>query len=290
MSAEMQRLTAVLDQENKDITRAQSALSAASAHANAGFTNHTIRGELLDTLAKMMSQRNQLEQQLEDDANLMQAIKDEIADLLNKLANCAPPSTTQSPGPEPQNQQPTPPSKPSPSASQTSMSTTGAGIQFQLRGFGGASFINGNTPGTSGFDGAVLFPLGNRILVGPTAGFQWINSSIVNSIGSQQPGSTFIDTSAGFKEGRFGGRIGFPFGGWHLGVSRRRNRRRFNDHSSYRFLRNGRSHRSRWLSCTQLNHYSRHAYRLVRRRVYFALNFLPRGYFCRIRLFPPSRI
>jgi len=218
LSAEMQRLTAVLDQENKDITRAQSALSAASAHANAGFTNHTIRGELLDTLAKMMSQRNQLEQQLEDDANLMQAIKDEIADLLNKLANCAPPSTTQSPGPEPQNQQPTPPSKPSPSASQTSMSTTGAGIQFQLRGFGGASFINGNTPGTSGFDGAVLFPLGNRILVGPTAGFQWINSSIVNSIGSQQPGSTFIDTSAGFKEGRFGGRIGFPFGGWQLGV------------------------------------------------------------------------
>src|SRR5215469_15950891 len=114
LSAEMQRLTAVLDQENKDITRAQSALSAASAHANAGFTNHTIRGELLDTLAKMMSQRKQLEQQLEDDANLMQAIKDEIADLLNKLANCAPPSTTQSPGPEPQNQQPTPPSKPSP--------------------------------------------------------------------------------------------------------------------------------------------------------------------------------
>jgi len=98
------------------------------------------------------------------------------------------------------------------------MSTTGAGIQFQLRGFGGATIINGNTPSTSGFDGAVLFPLGNRVLVGPTAGFQWINSSIVQTIGSQQPGSTFMHTSVGFKTGNFGGRIAFPFGGWQLGV------------------------------------------------------------------------
>jgi hypothetical protein len=104
------------------------------------------------------------------------------------------------------------------SSSKTSMGTTGAGIQFQLRGFGGAGFINGNTPATSGFDGAVMFPLRNRLLVGPTAGFQWLDSSIVNSIGSQQPGSTFMHTSAGFKTGNFGGRIGFPYGAWQLGI------------------------------------------------------------------------
>jgi hypothetical protein len=104
------------------------------------------------------------------------------------------------------------------SSSQTSMSTTGAGIQFQLRGFGGASFINGSTPSAAGFDGAVLFPLGNRLLVGPTAGFQWIDSSIVKTIGSTTPGSTFIHTGAGFKAGNFGGRIAFPLGGWQLGI------------------------------------------------------------------------
>jgi hypothetical protein len=92
----------------------------------------------------------------------------------------------------------------------SSSGTIGAGIQFQLRGFGGASFINGHSPATFGFDGAVLFPLGNHILVGPSAGFQWVNSSIVHMIGSQQPGSTFIHTSVGFKQGNFGGEIDFP--------------------------------------------------------------------------------
>ncbi len=101
---------------------------------------------------------------------------------------------------------------------QTSMGMTGAGIQVQLDGYGGLSFINGNTPATGGFDGTVLFPLGSRVLVGPTAGFQWIDSSIVATIGSHETGSTFIDTSAGFKEGNFGGSIAFPFGGWQLGA------------------------------------------------------------------------
>jgi hypothetical protein len=131
------------------------------------------------------------------------------------------PQTPPSPRPPPAINPPptTTTTKPAPpSPSQTSMSTTGSGIQFQLRGIGGASFINGNTPSTAGFDGAVLFPLGNRVLVGPTAGFQWVDSSIVNSIGSMSAGSTFIDTSAGFKNGNFGGRIGFPFGGWQLSV------------------------------------------------------------------------
>jgi hypothetical protein len=98
------------------------------------------------------------------------------------------------------------------------MGATGAGIQFQLRGIGGASFINGNTPSTGGLDGGVFFPITPHFHLGPSAGFQWINSSIVNSIGSQQPGSTFIHTSAGFKNGNFGGTIGFPFGGFQLGI------------------------------------------------------------------------
>src|SRR5262249_7821904 len=97
--------------------------------------------------------------------------------------------------------------------------TTGAGIQFQLRGFGGASFINGNTPATAGFDGAVPFPLGNHLLVGPTAGFQWVNSAIVQSVGSASSSpSTFIHTSVGFKNGNFGGAAVVPFGGFVLGI------------------------------------------------------------------------
>jgi hypothetical protein len=83
------------------------------------------------------------------------------------------------------------------------------GIQFQLRGFGGTSFINGSTPATFGFDGAVLFPLGNHVLIGPTAGFEWINSSIVHSIGSRQPGSTFVDSKTRLNEGKFG--VGVEF-------------------------------------------------------------------------------
>ena len=61
----------------------------------------------------------------------------------------------------------------------------------------------------------MLFPLGNRILVGPTTGFQWVNSSIVNSIGSHRPGSKFVDTSAGFKEGNFGSVVDFPLYHWN---------------------------------------------------------------------------
>lgn len=89
---------------------------------------------------------------------------------------------------------------------------------IQIRGFGGVSFINGNTPGAAGFDGAVLFPLGNRVLIGPTAGFQWINSSIIKTIGGGPPPSTFIRDGVEFKNGNFGARVAFPFGGWQLGI------------------------------------------------------------------------
>ena len=91
-------------------------------------------------------------------------------------------------------------------------------VALQLRGFGGATIVNGNSPSTAGFDGAVLFPLGNRVLVGPTAGFQWVNSSIINSFGSMTVGSTFGNDGVGFKEGNFGGQIGLNLSGWELGI------------------------------------------------------------------------
>jgi hypothetical protein len=103
-------------------------------------------------------------------------------------------------------------------ASASEPGATHGGVSFDFRSFGGANIANGNAPATAGFDGAVLFPLGNRVLVGPTAGFQWVGSSIVGTIGGGPPPSTFIDTSAGFKEGDFGGRIAFPFGGWQFGA------------------------------------------------------------------------
>jgi hypothetical protein len=111
-----------------------------------------------------------------------------------------------------------PASTASPSSSQTSMSTTSAGVQFQLRGFGGASFINGNSPGTAGLDGAVLFPIGNKILIGPTAGFQWINKATVDKIGGGGPGSTFINTSVGINAGNFTGRVDVPLGRVYVGI------------------------------------------------------------------------
>ena len=50
--------------------------------------------------------------------------------------------------------------------------------------------VNGNAPSVAGFDGVVLFPLGNRVLVGPTASYEWVNSSIVKTIGGGQPPPT----------------------------------------------------------------------------------------------------
>jgi len=94
----------------------------------------------------------------------------EVANFTGYL--CPTPSAPLGTAPEPAPPHPATPTTtatpPAPSSSsQTSMSTTGSGIQFQLRGIGGVSFINGNTPATAGFDGAVLFPLGSRISIGP---------------------------------------------------------------------------------------------------------------------------
>jgi len=109
ISLEMQRLTAQLDGLNNSIAESQAKWKSFSAYAN-----ETARGEHLDVLAKAFNFRKQLKQQLEDDASLMQEIKNEIADLLNKLANCGPPSTTEPPKGTP-GAQPLPPSNPPPS-------------------------------------------------------------------------------------------------------------------------------------------------------------------------------
>ncbi|MGC1830298.1 MAG: hypothetical protein WA663_07795 [Candidatus Acidiferrales bacterium] len=196
LSAEMQSLTQQLDPLNQDIAKLQADINNP---ANAGRFSEAFRGQLLDSLANAMKTRNQLEQALEDDAKEVQAIKDTIADLLNKLASCGPPSATQAPNP------PSPPQE-------------NKKVSFDFRGFGGATIVNGNAPSTAGFDGAVLFPLGNRVLVGPTAGFEWVNSSIISSIGSMTVGSTFENESVGFKEGNFGGQIGLNLSGWELGI------------------------------------------------------------------------
>lgn len=91
-------------------------------------------------------------------------------------------------------------------------------VSVELRAFGGASIVNEKAPGTAGFDGAVLFPLGGLVHVGPTVSFHWVNSATTSSIGSMTPGSTFENTGVGFKEGNFGGQIGLNLSGWELGV------------------------------------------------------------------------
>jgi hypothetical protein len=129
---------------------------------------------------------------------------------------CPPPTAATPPPPTPGTTGTVPPSA-TPQENKT-VSTSGFTPIIQLRGFGGATFVNGNSPAAAGFDGAVLFPLGNRVLVGPMAGFEWVDSSIVKTIGGGPPPSTFIHESVGFKSGNFGGRIAFPFGGWQFGV------------------------------------------------------------------------
>jgi predicted heme/steroid binding protein len=52
------------------------------------------------------------------------------------------------------------------------------------------SFAPSTAPASAGFDGAVLFPLGNRVLVDPTAGPQWVDSTIIKAIGGGPPPST----------------------------------------------------------------------------------------------------
>ena len=77
----------------------------------------------------------------------------------------------------------TPPPSPPQMPATTSMVSPGP----QFGGFGGSAIVNGNAPSVAGFDGGVLFPLGNRVLVGPAASYEWVNSSIVKTVGGGPP-------------------------------------------------------------------------------------------------------
>jgi predicted RNase H-like nuclease (RuvC/YqgF family) len=82
LSVEMDSLKRRLEHLNKAIADYQKDINSMGS-----VFSETYRGERLDRLAEMMATRKDLRQQLEDDASLMQAIKDGIDDLLNKLAN-----------------------------------------------------------------------------------------------------------------------------------------------------------------------------------------------------------
>ena len=99
-----------------------------------------------------------------------------------------------------------------------SSSLSGRNFEIYLRGFGGASFINGNSPASAGFGGGALFGVGRGLSIGPWGDFQWTAMSMVRTAGSMSPGATFINTTAGFKNGNFGGALQFPVGHFHLGV------------------------------------------------------------------------
>ena len=145
LSVEVQRLTDMLNTINKDISRAQANLKLTTAPG----LNETLRGELLDSLANLMNFRSKWERQLEDDINLMQAIKDQIADLLNKLANCGPPGTTQPPKEETPTPQP-----PSTIPGTKTVSSAPAPCTF-LAGLSGGITTSGNLSTASAMEGDV---------------------------------------------------------------------------------------------------------------------------------------
>ena len=102
--------------------------------------------------------------------------------------------------------------QPGPSTEVHDVSLLGHGsLNLRVTPYGGVSFFNGNTPATFGIDTALSIPLRNRISFAPTTGFQVINDSPVNSIGSHQTGSTFADTSAKFKKVKITADLHFPF-------------------------------------------------------------------------------
>ena len=181
VSAEMQNLTNALNSVNADISRIQADLKTETAAASSiggklsGTDFEVFRGRILDSLAKALAVRKSLQQQLEDDATIMQDIKNEIADLLNKLANCGPPSTTEPPKPEPPKKenkevgmgQPPQPGPPKPLVSMQ----VGGGVGFNnIGGTSGdrAAFLN-SFPGATFSTSANTFAgnVGSSLGIGP---------------------------------------------------------------------------------------------------------------------------
>jgi hypothetical protein len=100
-----------------------------------------------------------------------------------------------------------------------SSSATGTNVEFQVRGFGGVAFEGDHTPAKFGFDFAMMFPLGDGLLVGPMAGYERVNDAVVAKVGPAPPPSTFIIDSAKINAGTFGGRIEKNLGGgWLVGA------------------------------------------------------------------------
>jgi hypothetical protein len=174
LSALMQQRQKDLDQTNTDIAKAPADLKLASAPG----LNETVRGEMPDRLARLMDSRSSLEKTLEDEANTSQAIKDEIADLLSKLANCGPPTTTEPPKPQPskENSQVGMGTPPRPSAPKPLFSL-GVGGGFGFSNIGGtsrdhAAFLNSFPRGTFSTSANTFFGPGN---VGASLGIgPWI--------------------------------------------------------------------------------------------------------------------
>jgi uncharacterized coiled-coil protein SlyX len=79
--------------------------------AKYGLDYEYIRGTFLDARAKLANLRRDLKKAIEDEQDAIQAIKDVIADLLNKLGNCGAKTSTSTPSPVP-TPSPTPTSNP----------------------------------------------------------------------------------------------------------------------------------------------------------------------------------
>jgi hypothetical protein len=106
------------------------------------------------------------------------------------------------------------------SAAYTPVSRSGFAPSVEVRGFGGEGFSSGNSVGTAGVDGAVLFHAGDSVRLGPMAGWLRISRTTTSTTGnSSLPDSDYTTTSSQLSgQGNFGGRIGFPFSGWEVGA------------------------------------------------------------------------
>jgi hypothetical protein len=126
LAAQIQSASSAVGILEKGITRLQEYLKSKSAWAKFVTDPEVLRGKLLE----MQAERLRLKRQIEQDKDTIQAIKDLIADLLNKLGDCGknapPPNTQPTPTPTPSPNTPTPaPSQGRPSGVSQTQPTLG---------------------------------------------------------------------------------------------------------------------------------------------------------------------